>query len=100
MVRVVGGLEPLTTGVMVADTLQVRVFVFVHLLGISQSFWKRGSLRNGSHRALIRRSPTVSPLGTSRRRGIAAMAESISPVCAWTIANEVSAKGLTKASPS
>ena len=69
---------------------QTRARNFVHLLGFWQSFSKRGSLRNGSQSGLNFRSATVIPAGTSRRRGNADMAESISPKRAWICASTTS----------
>src|SRR5437762_11140489 len=60
----------------------------------SQSFWKRGSLRSGSHSGSSLRLALVRPAGTSRRWGNAAIAVSLSPKRAWTCASVYSACGL------
>ena len=61
------------------DGCQPALFGGAHLVGPCKSFWKRGSLRSGSHSGSKRRSARVIPAGTSRRWGRAAMAESKSP---------------------
>src|SRR5437016_13512010 len=60
----------------------------------SQSFWKRGSLRSGSHSGSSLRLALVRPAGTCRRWGNAAIAVSLSPKRAWTCASVYSACGL------